>query len=53
MKEACSLAPGAWLVVYCRYPPGMEVSSSVLASLVGVYWVGTCGGAQIDKEGRG
>ena len=30
----------------------MAVSSSVLVSAAGVYWVGTGGGAQIDKGGR-
>ena len=53
MKGAHSLAPEAQLVVYCGYPPGIEASSSVLASSVGIYWVGTCGGVQIDKRGRG
>ena len=52
-KEAHSLAPRVWLVVYHGYPSGMKVSSSVLASSVGVYWVGICGGTQIDKGGRG
>ena len=52
MKEAHSLAPRVQLVVYCRYPPGMEASSSALASSVGIYWVGTYGGVQIDKGGR-
>ena len=52
MKGAHSLALGDWLVVYRRYPPGMAVSSSALASAAGVYWVGTGGGVQIDKGGR-
>ena len=39
-------------MVYCRYPPGMAASSSVLALAAGVYWVGTGGGVQIDKGGR-
>ena len=40
-------------MVYCRYSPGMVASSSVLTSSAGAYWVGTCGGVQIDKRGRG
>ena len=52
MKGARSLAPRGRLVVYHGYPPGMEASSSALASAAGEYWVGTGGGAQIDKGGR-
>ena len=39
-------------MVYCRYPPGMEVSSSALASSAGVYWVGTCDAIE-GKGGKG
>ena len=39
-------------MVYCGYPPGMAASSSALALAAGVYWVGTGGGARIDKGGR-
>ena len=39
-------------MVYRGYPPGMEASSSALVSAAGEYWVGTGGGARIDKGGR-
>ena len=39
-------------MVYRRYPPGTGVSSSALASAAGECWVGTGGGAQIDKGER-
>ena len=53
MKEAGSLALEGWLVFHHGYPPGMAVLSSALISTVGIYWVRTGGGVQIDKRGRG